>query len=153
MSGTIPPKRANGACAGVCGGHVAACLIFTLRLTAVMLMTEARRSGSNEVRDENQHKVAKAMRRLFFPAPSNGSRSALGVVGLIIYGIGWIWLLLWLIAEIAALIVDWPVLFSDWPSSIGQWAIAIGIGILLFPMIGLVGFLLCRGLLYVLANR
>jgi len=28
------------ACAGVCGGHVAACLTFTLRLAAVMLVTE-----------------------------------------------------------------------------------------------------------------
>ena len=28
------------ACVGVCGGHVAACLTFTLRLKAVMLVTE-----------------------------------------------------------------------------------------------------------------
>ena len=116
-------------------------------------MRSETQGGSNEARDENQHKAAKLMRRLFFPAPSNGSKSALGIVGLIIYGIGWIWLLLWLIAEIAGLIVDGPMLFSDWPSSIGQWAIIIGIGILLFPMIGLVGFLLCRGLLYVLTKR
>ena len=34
--------------AGVCGGHVAACLIFTLRLTAVMLVTEARAGDAHQ---------------------------------------------------------------------------------------------------------
>ena len=32
------------ACVGICGVHVAACHTFTLRLTAVMLVMEARGS-------------------------------------------------------------------------------------------------------------
>ena len=35
------------ACAGVCGGHVAACLIFTQRLATVMLVTVPSRTTLN----------------------------------------------------------------------------------------------------------
>ena len=39
MSDILTLPRGQTALYGVCGGHVAACLIFTLRLAAVMLVT------------------------------------------------------------------------------------------------------------------
>ena len=42
------------ACAGVCGGYVAACLILTQRLTAVMLVTVARDSRILDIQFSGQ---------------------------------------------------------------------------------------------------
>lgn len=90
---------------------------------------------------------------LFFPKPSNGKKTASEQLGLILYGLGWVWLILWLILEFAALIIDGALMFSEWPSTPTQWVLVIGVGFLLYPTIGLVGFFLGRGSLYLLARR
>lgn len=94
-----------------------------------------------------------SFRRLFFLAPARGKKSMLEIVGLISYGIGWIWLLLALFAQIAGLVVDGPILFSSWPSSLNEWVIVVVAGFLFYPTIGLFGFFLFRGLTYLLARR
>lgn len=93
------------------------------------------------------------VRSLFFLAPPDGRKSALVTAGLIAYGIGWMWLCLALVLQVVGLIVDGPMVFSNWPSSIGQWVIILVGGLLFYPVIGLVGFLLFRSLTYVLAKR